>query len=72
MPVSRTYTVTQTRSVEVFANDPVNATRIAEMAFVGVTKAYSSRGVEDQIGAWGYATDAPVPIEMTVKEKTYT
>jgi hypothetical protein len=72
MPQSRIYTVTQTREVEVNANDPVSASRIAEMAFAGIDKAYTSRGVEDQIGKWGYAKDVPLAIEINVKEKTYT
>jgi len=68
MPANRRYTVTQTRQIEVTANDTVGAIRVADLAFQG-EQAESTLVVEQQLGIWGHAHGKPATIETHAKEK---
>lgn len=70
MPAMRKYTVTQTRQVEVSANTPVDAVRIAGMAFDG-KPTESTIDTEVELGVWGHTHGKPLPVGMTVEEKRY-
>lgn len=70
MPASRVYTVTQTRQVEVHANDPVGAARIAELAFAG-EDVRTSDVAQRTLGVWGFVAEPQRIIETHAKEKTY-
>jgi len=68
MPAMRTYIVTQTRQIEVSANDTVGAVRIADLAFKG-EPVKSTLVVELQLGIWGHSHGEPLITETHAREK---
>jgi hypothetical protein len=67
MPEIRHFVVTETRRVQVSANNAVDAAKIGQRAFDG-EPTRSSIDVEADLGIWGHTNSSVQQTELNVKD----